>query len=738
MLIRSAIACSVVLGLSPRLAAAPPPTTPHQPGAPGVVRGDAPGRLSITIQIEDEPEVIELRPHSIRAPGFSVIAVGELGPAVLAIPAPRTVRGHVRDRPESMLAGGFDPEGRLTAILWMDAADPDAPLYQIQPDPQTGELVVARVDSLGIPGVCGVTDRHHDPHGIIESEHHGDGTPGIEAIGDPFVATVAFDVDNPLYTRFGSDLDNTIAQIETLFNAVATVYERDTAIIYQLGDVIVRTSSSTDPYSGTDGGGLLSQMRDHWNTVLPSVDRDLAHLLSGRNFDGAVVGVAFVGVVCTSSAYGVNQWLDGFSGLVGLLAHEMGHNWSAAHCNADPECRIMCSGLGGCSGLGNPVRFAPGPIAQVQSHASTRTCLDPVVLPLPIADTFDERTIDTSLWIEQAGAQTFPDPRAPTQPRALWLGSDATLRSFPFAATLPTGDPIALRFAVRDQLLPDGARLHVDVQRFSRWVTLATIPVELVRGGYRPFTFSLPDQLSAAAPGAVRFRTGPSPTSTFWVIDDLDIARGISAGPASMPLVDGFETGALFLEHWNPQSDAAPSPFSPLVGGFSLRIGDGQAAETNLLRAASIGSSVELSMIALASSATTDIALSFLDDEGRWIEFTTLMGSEFLAPLPVTLSLPVVALHDGLRIRLAASGSAWSVDDLAISRTPRCSADLTSQANPGVPDGTIDAEDFFFYLDLFARSSLIADLTGADDQPDGVLDAADFFRYLDLFAAGCL
>ena len=46
-------------------------------------------------------------------------------------------------------------------------------------------------------------------------------------------------------------------------------------------------------------------------------------------------------------------------------------------------------------------------------------------------------------------------------------------------------------------------------------------------------------------------------------------------------------------------------------------------------------------------------------------------------------------------------------------------------------NGTIDADDFFDYLDLFASDDPGADLTG-----NGVIDADDFFRYLDLFVMG--
>ncbi len=79
-----------------------------------------------------------------------------------------------------------------------------------------------------------------------------------------------------------------------------------------------------------------------------------------------------------------------------------------------------------------------------------------------------------------------------------------------------------------------------------------------------------------------------------------------------------------------------------------------------------------------------------------------------------------------------------------------CIPDLTGSSDPndpsyGVPDGNIDASDFFFFLDAFAAGDLsVADLTGSSDPnspqygvPDGNLDASDFFFYLDAFVAGC-
>ncbi|MCW5753897.1 MAG: DUF11 domain-containing protein [Phycisphaeraceae bacterium] len=87
-------------------------------------------------------------------------------------------------------------------------------------------------------------------------------------------------------------------------------------------------------------------------------------------------------------------------------------------------------------------------------------------------------------------------------------------------------------------------------------------------------------------------------------------------------------------------------------------------------------------------------------------------------------------------------------------RTPGCGggcpADLSGASDPndpayGIPDGVVDASDFFYYLDQFVAGNLaVADLTGSSDPndpaygvPDGQIDASDFFYFLDIFVAGC-
>lgn len=116
----------------------------------------------------------------------------------------------------------------------------------------------------------------------------------------------------------------------------------------------------------------------------------------------------------------------------------------------------------------------------------------------------------------------------------------------------------------------------------------------------------------------------------------------------------------------------------------------------------------------VASDGTTVVA-SWLNH--RLLRYDTDTGS----------LIETIALDVG-RLRLP-NDLLWTIE--------QCPADLTGSTDPngrefGVPNGAIDSDDFFYYLDRFAISDEEADLDG-----DGDTDAEDFFAYLDFFSAGC-
>ena len=85
-------------------------------------------------------------------------------------------------------------------------------------------------------------------------------------------------------------------------NQVDGVYENELGISFQV--VLQNSYAGSDPYSGvTDPNSLLNEFRTVWNSQMTGVARDVAHLFTGRDLDGSVIGIAWIGVVCNNPAY---------------------------------------------------------------------------------------------------------------------------------------------------------------------------------------------------------------------------------------------------------------------------------------------------------------------------------------------------------------------------------------------------------------------------------------------------
>ncbi len=101
----------------------------------------------------------------------------------------------------------------------------------------------------------------------------------------------------------------------------------------------------------------------------------------------------------------------------------------------------------------------------------------------------------------------------------------------------------------------------------------------------------------------------------------------------------------------------------------------------------------------------------FVSEDG----FTWSRAGSQLDGVPVRR---LAALDHGVVVAGTVGLSVWQMGDA-------CPSDING-------DGTVDTQDFFAFLDLFASGD-----SGADFDADGVIDAEDFFAFLDAFALGC-
>ncbi len=319
-----------------------------------------------------EPDVrISVKPHTLRAPRFQVLAPDAAGRLRrVDVPAAQTYRGTVVGLPGSRVAAGI-VNGRLHAAIVLDGLRWFVqPAGDFNPAAAIDEYAVYR-DS-DVPkgdGRCGVSANAWPLPGIP-----GDPPEGANCNG---ICEIAFDADFEFYEQNDSSIPNTVANIENVLNAVEAIYLADVGIEYELTTVIVQSNES-DPYESTNPGMLLAEFQSYWNANQGAVMRDTAHLMTGKNLDGPVIGIASLGSVCNlGAAYGLSQsnYTGNFALRVALTSHELGHNWNALHCNNDPDCSIMCSGLGGCSG--NITSFNPSSANAIIAYRNSASCLAP-------------------------------------------------------------------------------------------------------------------------------------------------------------------------------------------------------------------------------------------------------------------------------------------------------------------------------------------------------------------------
>jgi hypothetical protein len=108
--------------------------------------------------------------------------------------------------------------------------------------------------------------------------------------------------------------------------------------------------------------------------------------------------------------YGLSQsrFTTQLASRVGLTSHEVGHNWNASHCDGDSDCRIMCSGLGGCAG--SVTSFGTRSISTISSFRDGRSCLSQdgatiVAQPAPLQEVCAGDSASLSIEVEA----TFPE-----------------------------------------------------------------------------------------------------------------------------------------------------------------------------------------------------------------------------------------------------------------------------------------------------------------------------------------
>ncbi|MCZ6682819.1 MAG: M12 family metallo-peptidase, partial [Planctomycetota bacterium] len=498
--------------------------------------------FQVQVVLDSKEYTLDMLPRSLRAADFKLIVADDAGIHDVVPEEPRTYRGVVLDAEGNEIPGGGVAgtmhAGELTAMIRLGEGRTwfveSLSMAGLEAGP--GMHAIYRGSDSMANGLykCGV----EDPPVPLPDGGGDDPTEGPAPRGTTFkVADIAFDGDFQFYQQNGSSVVNSMLDIETFFNVVEFIYERDTDISYEVTAIIIRTTLGSDPYTSGNCVTMLGQFQTEWNSNFGGVRRDTAHLITGQNLGGCG-GVAFVGAVCNLSfAYGLTQHFS-FSAHVAVTAHEVGHNWNACHCDEggciSNPCRIMCSGAGGCPFA--PQDFGPGAISQIVAFKNTRSCLfpggagtlsDPV--PFPFSETFPITTLDESKWVyNDLAFITSAGINEPSASFSINLDSSGSgvfdqneLRT---NVILAGGQPLVeVSYYTQHRGVENGEQLIVEYWASSlSWVLLNTITSDGVDQNDYVFHIHNVTALNARHDELrLRFRTVGSNSTDDWYIDDI-------------------------------------------------------------------------------------------------------------------------------------------------------------------------------------------------------------------------
>ncbi|MEY4669514.1 MAG: hypothetical protein RL518_2213 [Pseudomonadota bacterium] len=183
------------------------------------------------------------------------------------------------------------------------------------------------------------------------------------------VITISTDADPEWYAKYGESSNAVIASI---LNTAEAIYDSQLNIRFRLVKQHVYTQSS--PYTMTDAATLLkvftgnSENRANLSTADADFHDqvDLKHLFTGKDLDGSVIGIAYIGTVCAAPAlaFGVTQsYVD--AALPGIFAHELGHNFGGFHDVSDRG-GLMYPSIS----IPSATRFSSVSVQEISNHLS--------------------------------------------------------------------------------------------------------------------------------------------------------------------------------------------------------------------------------------------------------------------------------------------------------------------------------------------------------------------------------
>ncbi|HUI26871.1 MAG TPA: LamG-like jellyroll fold domain-containing protein, partial [Candidatus Kryptonia bacterium] len=294
---------------------------------------------------------LDLEPNPLFAPGAKNLWISDTGVRE-EDPAVTLYRGQVTGEPDSWVR--FSLQG--SAFDGMIHTPNET--YFVEPRTRyfaraaANEMIAYRLSDTE-PGLSGGECAALHPSGYarpdVEAIESGTfthlmdqaATGGAAATGTYQQAQIAVVADYAYFQGHGA---NSASAMQSILNQIDGIYRSEVSVTFALTKTVVFTTSASDPWISsciagdgtTDYTCLLDSFSTYHNTSgNPVYGTNLAHLFTRRSLTGNVIGIAWIGSLC-SSYYGSalsEEFTTDNKQLVLLTSHEIGHNFNAPHDN---------------------------------------------------------------------------------------------------------------------------------------------------------------------------------------------------------------------------------------------------------------------------------------------------------------------------------------------------------------------------------------------------------------------
>ncbi|MCC6283751.1 MAG: hypothetical protein IT439_00405 [Phycisphaerales bacterium] len=266
------------------------------------------------------------------APGATVLESSANGSAPTPLPSERVYVGDVLGFPGSVVAITVTDE----LIAGLIDFDGETWVLSAGPGGNSLEPVIYRID--GLPeGLLNIPEFQCRTTGVPDSDPPAGGA-GPESEQPCRMVDLAWETDREyLRLLFWDDQAAATAYAQLLTAALTEIYTREVNLRFRISYLNLWTGP--DPWNQTSTGEQLTQFQAWFSANRADVDRDLAHMLSGRQLGG---GVAWLNAACGGNAYAVSANLGGSFPYplinnshqnwdIVVTAHELGHNLGTIH-----------------------------------------------------------------------------------------------------------------------------------------------------------------------------------------------------------------------------------------------------------------------------------------------------------------------------------------------------------------------------------------------------------------------